>query len=173
MFSTESLQTYGTWLGYFTIFCALLTVVAWLFQWGVRFRLVGVTGFMVVLTGGVFSLSLALYSRPQIPGAVRFTRVYDMGSSQVVVTVPPEITESELDATLRQAAINLFSPGRMTSTNNSMTIRVRTIVHPEPGISKLLYLGQVQRSLASRQDDEVTVEIFKDQVAQLPKSAAS
>jgi hypothetical protein len=172
MFSTEQLQTYTLWAGYFTIFCAVVATLGYFFKWGIRFRLVGVTGFMGVLTGGLFALSLGLYTRPTIPDAVKFSRVFDMGGNTVVISVAPEITETQLHATLEQAALDLYSSGRLSQGTDKMTIRLRTVVPEKPGISKLLYLGQVKRSLMSREDAEPEIEIYPDKLAQLPKPTA-
>lgn len=172
MFSTAQLQTFAIWSGYFTLFCAALTVLGWLFKWGIRFRLVGVTGFMGVLTGGIFALSLGLNPRAEIPGAVRYSRVYDTGAAQVVIAVPPDISADGLEATLRQAAADIYSSGRMAQGRPTMTIRARTIVHPRPGVSHVVYLGEVQRSLAVRNDEQMTITVFSDKLAQLPKAAA-
>jgi len=172
MFATEQLQTYSLWAGYLTLFSAVLAALGYLFKWGIRFRLVGVTGFMGVLTGGLFALSLGLYTRPTIPDAVRFSRVFDTGGTNVVISVAPEITETQLRATLQQAALDLYSPGRLAQGTDKMTIRVRTVLHPEPGLSKLVYLGQVKRSLMSREDAQPEIEIFPDKVAELPRPTA-
>lgn len=172
MLSTALLQTIARWSGYLTLFFAALALLGLVLKWGIRFRLVGVTGFMAVLTGGLFALSLGLYERPSIPGAVKFARVYDTGASQVVIAVSPQITETELDATLRQAAADLYSPGRLSQGSDKMTIRARTILHPKSGVSQPLYLGQIQRSLASREDNEMIVEIDRSKFAQLPKPTA-
>ncbi|MDX2244611.1 MAG: Ycf51 family protein [Leptolyngbyaceae cyanobacterium bins.302] len=172
MFSTEQLQTYTLWSGYFTLFCAGLALLAWLLKWGIRFRLVGATGFMGVLTGGLFALSLGFYSRPLIPDAVKFSRVFDMGSTNVVIAVAPEINETQLRATLEQAALDLYSSGRLSQGTDKMTIRVRTILHPEPGVSKLVYLGQVKRSLLSRQDAQLDIEVYSDKLAELNQPVA-
>ncbi|MBD2020841.1 Ycf51 family protein [Leptolyngbya sp. FACHB-36] len=173
MFSSAQLQTFALWSGYLTLFCAALAVLGWLLKWGFRFRLVGATGFMGVLTGGLFALSLGLYNRPNIPDAVRFVRIYDTGANYAVISVPPQISESQLTATLKQAAADLYSPGRLSSQGERrMTIRVRTVLHPQPGISQLLYLGQIKRSLADRADEQMEIELFRDQLAQLPKPTA-
>ncbi|GAB4343588.1 MAG: Ycf51 family protein [Leptolyngbyaceae cyanobacterium] len=170
--SSTDLVTYAQWSGYFTIFCAVIAVLGLVFKWGIRFRLVGVTGFMVVLTAGLFALSLGLYTRPVIPGAVKFTRVFDNGSTNLVIAVSPEITETELEATLRQAASDLYSPGRLAQGTEKMTIRARTVLHPRPGVSQPLYLGEVKRSLMSRNDDQMEFTLYRDQFAQLPKPTA-
>jgi hypothetical protein len=171
MLPIEQLFTLATWAGYLTLFFAALAILSFFLKWSLRFRLVGATGFLVVLTGGLFALGLGLYERPQIAGAVHFTRVYDVGASDVVITVPAQITPTELEATLQQAAADIYSPGRMAQVGNTMTIRARTVVHPQKGISQLVYLGQIQRSLASRTDDQMLITIDQAKWAQLPKPA--
>lgn len=172
MWSTEQLLTLSRWSGYLTILAAVLMLVGWVLKWGIRFRLVGITGFMTVLTGGLFALSLSLYTRPTIPDAVRFARVYDTGGVDLVIAVAPEITETQLEATMQQAALDLYSPGRLAQGTDKMTIRVRTILHPEPGVSKLVYLGQVQRSLLSRNDPQTQIQIDHAQLAKVVAASA-
>ena len=157
------------WIGITTLVSAAITILAFVLKWEFRFRLVGATGFLGVLTGGLFALSLVPLTRTVTPGAVRFTRVYDNGATQAVIAVKPQISETELEATLRQAASDLYSYGRLGRNDDRLTIRARTIVHPQPGVSKPLYLGQIKRSLARRDDDKMQLEIFSDSLAQLPK----
>ncbi|MBD2202476.1 Ycf51 family protein [Calothrix sp. FACHB-1219] len=173
MLTTADFLQYTQWSGIATLVFAVLTVLGLIFKWGIRFRLVGTTGFMLVLTGGLFALSLVPLSRTVIPGAVRFTLVYDNGSTQAVIAIAPNITPSALEATLRQAASNLYSYGRLGSKNdNYLTIRARTLIHPELGLTVPLYLGQVKRTLTQREDPQMAVEIYPEKFAQLPKAAA-
>ncbi len=169
MLTTAEFLQATQWAGILTVAFAILAGLAFLFKWGIRFRLVGVTGFMAVLTGGLFALSIVPITRTQVAGATHYTTVFDSGSSQVVISVSPQITPSELEATLRQAASNLFSPGRFSSAGEKqLTIRARTIIHPKTGVSQPLFLGEVKRSLYKRDDEQMTVEVFKDKFAQLP-----
>ncbi|MBE9212440.1 Ycf51 family protein [Plectonema cf. radiosum LEGE 06105] len=171
MFSTDDFARYTQWSGIATLIFALITLVGFIFKWGIRFRLAGATGFLLVLTGGFFPLSLTPLTRTVIPGAIRYKLVFDNGSSKAVIATPPQITPSELDATLRQAASDLFSYGRLgTREENQLTVRARTIIHPEPGLSVPLYLGQIKRSLSTRDDNEMQIDIYKDNFAQLPTS---
>jgi len=171
MFSTDDFARYTQWSGIATLIFAFITIVGFIFKWGIRFRLAGATGFMLVVTGGLFPLSLAPITRTVIPGAIRYTLVFDNGASQAVIAIPPKVTVSELDATLRQAASDLFSYGRLGSReDNRLTIRARTILHPEPGLSIPLYLGQVKRSLSSREDSVMEIDIYEDNFAKLPSS---
>ncbi|MBE9050516.1 Ycf51 family protein [Nostocales cyanobacterium LEGE 11386] len=170
MLTTADFLQYTQWSGIATLAFAALAILAFILKWGIRFRLVGTTGFMLVLTGGLFALSLVPLSHTVIPGAVKYTLVYDNGSTQTVIATSPEISPSALEATLRQAASNLYSYGRLgTRGDNQMTIRARTIIHPEPGISVPVYLGQIKRTLASREDSDMEIEIYPQKFAQLPK----
>ena len=172
--STANFLEYTQWSGIATIVFAVLTILAFILKWGFRFRLVGATGFMLVLTGGLFSLSLVPLSRTVIPGAAKYTLVYDNGSNQTVIAIAPEITPTELEATLRQAASNLYSYGRLgTGGDKQLIVRARTIIHPEIGLSVPVYLGEVKRTLVSREDPEMVVEVYLDKFASLPKATAS
>lgn len=111
---------YSLWGLYITIGFLILTSLAFVFQWGFRFRLVGVTAFMAVLTGGLFALSLGLFQRVEIPNAAKYNLVYDNGATQAVIAVSTDITPSVLEATLRQAAMDLFSYGRMATKGRTV-----------------------------------------------------
>ncbi|NEO30577.1 MAG: DUF2518 family protein [Symploca sp. SIO3C6] len=169
--TTADFLSYTQWAGIVTLAFGALALVAFVLKWGIRFRIVGITGFMVVLTGGLFSLSLVPFTHTVIPGAVRFSLVYDNGGNQTVIAVPPQITKPELEATLRQAAADLYSYGRLGGASNQLTIRARTITHPSVGVSKPLLLGQVKRSLAKRDDENMVIEIYSENFAQLPQSS--
>lgn len=171
--TTADFLTAAQWAGLTTLAFAGLAILAFFLQWGIRFRLVGVTGFMGVLTGGLFALGLVPFMHTVVPGAVPFTVTYDNGGPQAVISVPKTITETQLEATLRQAANDLFSYGRMGGQGSEqLMIRARTIIHPKPGLTQPLYLGQVKRSLAGREDTEMAIEIFRDQFAQIAKTSA-
>lgn len=171
--SPETFLLLTQWAGILTIVCAILTGLGFALKWGLRFRLVGTTGFMLVLTAGLFALSIVPIARTSIPGAVRYVVVYDNGANQAVITVPNSITASELEATLQQAASDLFSLGRGAQNDSNLTIRARTLLHPQPGVSEPLFLGQVQRSLARRNDPNMKIDIYYDRLRQLPPATAS
>jgi len=159
---------YAKWLGIATIISLVVAVVAFVVGWGFRFRMVGVTSFMGVLTLGVFALGLGLFPHADIPGAARYALVYDNGSNQAVVAVSPEIEKSAIEPTLIQAATDLYSYGRTgTGGNDRFTIKLRTVLHPQPGISQPLFLGTAQRSITARTSEDIEIEVFDKNVAQL------
>jgi hypothetical protein len=161
-------------MGIFVLFCALLTGVAFVSNWGWRFRLVGVTSFCVVLTIGLFALSLAPLTTKEISGAAPYSVVYDRLGTEAVITVKPDITPEQLEATLKQAAFRLFTSGRGSDGGRSdrLRIRARTVLHPQPGVSQPLYIGEIKRSLRVREDDNMQITLYPDQLAQLPQTDA-
>jgi hypothetical protein len=169
MLTTTDFLIASKWAGILTLGCAALTLLAFVLKWGFRFRFVGATGFMGVLTGGLFGLSLGLFSHTTIPGAIHYKVIFDNGSTLASIAVPPTITQSELDATLRQAAADLFSYGRLGG-NDILVIRARTMIHPEAGVSQPLILGEVKRSLTNGEDDNLAVKIYAKNLAKLPKT---
>ena len=132
------------WAGIGTLALAALAALGFALKWGIRFRLVGAAGFAVVLTVGLLGLSFEPFTRTVVPGAVPYATVYDSGASQIVIAVPSTLPPEALEATLRQAASNLFKPYRLGVPGQTPTLRARAIVHEPGGVSRLLYLGQVQ-----------------------------
>lgn len=161
---------YSLWTALAFGVCGVLTLLAFVFKWGLRFNLVGGTGLLGFVTLGLLSLSLFPLSKPVIPGAIRYSLVYDSSGTQAVIAVPPKITKPQLEATLQQAAINLFTPGRGGRDSDQLTIRARTILHSRQGASQPLYLGQIQRSLFEFEDPNMTISLFDENWAQLPPS---
>jgi hypothetical protein len=162
---------YTQWSAIATLTFSVLATLAFILRWGVRFRLVGVTGFFLVLTGGLFGLGLGLFERTEIPGAVRFNRVFDNGSNLVVITLPATITPSQLEATLTQAANDYFSYGRNgASSDDRLTIRARVMLHPEPNVTRPLYVGEVKRSLTNRENQTFEIQIPQTALAELQRS---
>ncbi|NJM47768.1 MAG: DUF2518 family protein [Alkalinema sp. RU_4_3] len=172
MFSTVALQTYAQWIAILGGVLTLVTIVAWIASWGIRYRLVGITSFTFVVAASVFALGLGLFQRTAVPGSVAYARVFDTDTDRIVISLPATIRPDQLDATLRQAASDLFSPGRASSTG-VLTVRARTVLHPQAGISLPLYLGEARRSLSSREDENMAVEFYQDNIALLPKADAS
>lgn len=167
MISTADFLKYCQWSGIVTLAFAVVTIVALIAKWGFKFRLVGATGFMGVLTAGLFGLSLVPIVHTNVPGALHYSLIYDNGSDRATIVVAPPVTETGLDATLRQAAADLYSYGRSGSIDRQLKVRARTTIHPRPGLSEPLVLGEVTRSLGGGEDSELTIRIDRDNLAKV------
>lgn len=161
------------WAAWGTLALMALAVLAFVLRWGIRFRLVGAAGFSVVLTVGLLGLSFEPFSRTIVPGAIPYATVYDSGASQIVISVPSTITVDALDATLRQAASNLFKPYRLGLPGQTTTVRARAIDHATPGVSRLVYVGQVQPAPRTAETTDYIVDIDRQALASLQNPTAS
>ena len=150
-----------------TVAFAVITVAALLLKWSFRFRLVGATGFMGVLTGGLFALSLVPIVHTVIPGAIHYSVIFDNNSDRVTIAVKTPITETVLDATLRQAAADLYSYGR---ADKPLNIRARTTLHPSLGVTQPLVLGSATRALRGASDQAFDVKIDRANLAKIANS---
>ncbi|MEM6503201.1 MAG: DUF2518 family protein [Cyanobacteria bacterium P01_C01_bin.89] len=148
------------YLGLFDIACLLFTILAFVFGWGFRFRMVGITAFTGVLVAGLFGFGLAFFQRPIIEGAARYSLVYDTGGVDTVIAVPMDLDDDTLDATLRQAALDLYSPGRLGAAVAPLVVRAREIRHLDDEVSEPAYVGEISRSLTKRIDENPTVTIY-------------
>ena len=89
-----------------------------------------------------------------------------------MVAVSPDIEESAIKPTLIQAATDLYSYGRTgVGGNNQFTVKLRTVLHPQQGVSKPLFLGEAKRSLANRSEEDIQTEIFTQNLTQLSQSS--
>lgn len=164
---------YAKWSAYATILCLVVAILSFIVGWGFRFRLVGVTSFMGVVTAGIFALGLGLFPHTEIPGAARYTLIYDNGANQAVVAVTPDIEMSAIEPTLLQAATDLDSYGRTgVGGNNQFTVKLRTVLHPHPGISQPLFLGEAKRSLIVRGDEGIEINIFSKNLSKLKQASS-
>ena len=106
-----------------------------------------------------------------IPGAVPFATVYDSGASNIVITVPSTISEAALDATLRQAASNLFKPYRLGVPGNGPTVVPAPLSMSRGECPRLMYLGQVKPDPSGSKGSDYQVTIDTQKLAQLSEAA--
>ncbi|UFP96853.1 Ycf51 family protein [Gloeobacter morelensis] len=162
----------GNILGIVTILAAAVTLVAWLTQQKWRFRAFGTTAFLVVLTSGVWTLAiLPSIVRPKVPGAEKFSIVFDRGANRAVIVVAPTITAAALATTLRQAAVDLRSTGRSLAGGGTFLIQARTVVHPRPGVTRVLYVGALERKAGQAQEQEPAITVDEAALAEARRIA--
>lgn len=171
--TTEDFLLAAQWVGIGTLASIVFTILCFLFKWGFRFRFVGVSSFMVVLTVSLFSLSFIPFTQTVVPGSAPYEVVFDNGATHTVIAVSPEITAAQLEATLQQAALKLFSYGRSARGDDRLTVLARTMIHPQPQVSEPVYLGKIERSLDQSRDQSMLIEINIEKLKALSAQAPS
>ena len=138
----QLLLTAAPWLGWSGLALGLLTVVAFVAGWGLRFRLVGVSSFTLLLSVSCWAFGVS-YSPPVlIEGAVRVPIVFDNGEALVVAQAPAEMPMSAVTPTLEQLAGNLRGAGRSSRT---VQVRLRALQPDGDGRSRPVILGEIVR----------------------------
>ena len=131
----------------------LVTVLGFLLRWGIRFRLVGVTSFTVLLSLSCLAFAVSYAPRAVVEGAVSVPVVFDNGSDLVIAAAPADLPEAAFRPTVEQVALNLRGSGRH-GDNGLVHVRLRRVEAQGDGIDRPVILAQADRSL---RDGSVTV----------------
>ena len=145
------LLTAGEWLGVASAVLLLLTVVAFVVRWGIRFRLVGVTSFTVLLSLSCLAFAVSYTPRQLVDGAVSVPVVFDNGSDLVIAAAPADLDAAAFAPSVQQVALNLRGSGRGTQL---VEVRLRRVEATAPGTDTPVVLATAIRNLA---DGSVTL----------------
>ena len=126
----------------------LTTVVAFLAGWGVRFRLVGVTSFTLLLAISCAAFAFSYAPRVQVAGAVTVPVVFDDGDALVVAAAPPDLPPQAYGPTVEQVARNLRGSGRGGEAG-VVTVRLRRLEPAADGAARPVSLAEAKRNLAT------------------------
>ena len=138
----------GQWLGVAGGVLAVLTVVGFLAPWGIRFRLVGITSFTLLLAISCAAFAVSYTPRIAVEGAVTVPIVYDNGGDLVVAAAPADLAPEAVAPTLEQVARNVRGRGR-TSPDGQVRVRLRRLQEAPGGAARPVVLGEVSVDLAS------------------------
>ncbi|MBM5783604.1 MAG: hypothetical protein FJ076_01945 [Cyanobacteria bacterium K_DeepCast_35m_m1_288] len=139
------LLTAGEWLGVSSAVLLLLTVVAFVVRWGIRFRLVGVTSFTVLLSLSCLAFAVSYAPRQLVDGAVSVPVVFDNGTDLVVAAAPADLDPAAFGPSVQQVALNLRGSGRGTEL---VEVRLRRVEATAPGTDTPVVLATAIRNLA-------------------------
>ena len=141
----QLLLTAAPWLGWSGLVLGALTAIAFLINWGIRFRLVGVSSFTLLLAVSCWAFGVSYTPPVVVEGAVRAPIVFDNGNDLVVVAqVPADLAPDTVQATLEQLEGNLRGSGR---SSNTVLVRLRGIQTAGDGLGRPVILGEVSKTL--------------------------
>ena len=137
------LLTATPWLAWSGLGLGGLTAVAFLARWGIRFRLVGVSSFTLLLAVSCWAFGVSYTPPVVVDGAVRAPIVFDNGNDLVVAQAPADLAPSSVQATLEQLVGNLRGSGR---SSNTVMVRLRGIQPDGDGLGRPVILGEVSKT---------------------------
>ena len=139
----ELLSTSSSWLAKSGVAFLGLTLVAFIARWGIRFRLVGVSSFTLLLAVSCWAFGVSYTPPVVVDGAVRAPIVFDNGNDLVVAQVPADLAPTTVQATLEQLQGNLRGSGRSSDT---VVVRLRGIKAEGDGLGRPVILGEVSKT---------------------------
>ena len=139
---SQLLQEATIWLAWSGLGLGLMTIVAFLFNWGVKFRLVGTAIFTLLLSGSCWAFNESYTPPRTFEGAMYTPVVFDNGGNLVVAQVQADFPSEAIEPSLQQLSENLKGGGR---NGAKITVRIRKIEDHSPGISTPIILGEAIR----------------------------
>ena len=140
----ELLEGSSKWLAWSGLGLSVLTVIAFVTRWGLRFRLVGVSSFTFLLAVSCWAFSIS-YSPPvRVEGALQVPIVFDNGTDLVVAQASSDFADGAIAPTLEQIAANLRPGGR----NREVRFRLRPLPAVSEGTSRPVVLGETKRNFS-------------------------
>ena len=143
----------GALIGAMGLLFMVLTVAGFLARWGIRFRLVGVSSFTVLLSLSFMAFALSYEERQTIPGAVNVPVVFDNGRGLVVAAPQKPLPVAAVAPTLQQLAANQ-SRRSQAGVNGHITVRLRQVEPTdEAGVSRPRLLGEARLPPGGQPED--------------------
>ncbi len=144
MSMSEVIQDLTKWLAWGGSGIALLTILAYLFSWGIKFRLTGITIFTLLLSASCWAFNQSYTPPLNVEGYKYAPIVYDNGFDLVVAQASNDFPEDAIKPTLLQIAGNLKGGGR---NGAQVKVRLRKIESAGEGISQPIILGEIINDL--------------------------
>ena len=140
----ELLENTPKIFGYFGIFLLMFTVIAFIFNFGFKFRIVGATIFTLLLSLSSWAFIQSYSEKVLIEGSKYVPIVYDNGFDLIVAKAEDDFPEESIGPTLEQLSINLRKGSR---SGANVKIKIRKIEKISNGISKPVIIGEVQKNV--------------------------
>ena len=144
MSMSEVIQDLTKWLAWGGTGIGILTILAYLFSWGIKFRLTGITIFTLLLSASCWAFDQSYRPPFNVDGYKYAPIVYDNGFDLVVAQASNDFPKEAIKPTLLQIAGNLKGGGR---NGAQVKVRLRKIESAGDGISKPIILGELINDL--------------------------
>ena len=140
----ELLENTPKIFGYFGIFLLMGTVIAFVFNFNFKFRIVGATVFSLLLSLSSWAFIQSYTEKVEIEGARYLPIVYDNGFDLIIAKAEDDFPEDSIEPTLEQLSENLRKGSR---SGANVKIKIRKLEKISEGVSKPLVIGEVQKNV--------------------------
>jgi len=140
----ELLENTPKIFGYFGIFLLMGTVIAFIFNFNFKFRIVGATVFSLLLSLSSWAFIQSYTEKVEIEGARYLPIVYDNGFDLIIAKAEDDFPEDSIEPTLEQLSENLRKGSR---SGANVKIKIRKLEKISEGVSKPVVIGEVQKNV--------------------------
>ena len=128
--------------GFLGIFLSLITIVAFIFNFGFKFRIIGATIFSLLLSLSSWAFMQSYSEKVVVEGARYVPIVYDNGFDLIIAKAEDDFPEDAIEPTLQQLSDNLRKGSR---SGANVKIKIRKLEKISNEISKPVIIGEIEK----------------------------
>ena len=140
----ELLENTPKIFGFLGIFLFCVTVIAFIFNFGFKFRITGATIFSLLLSLSSWAFIQSYTEKVVIEDAKYIPIVYDNGFDLIIAKVDDDFPEESIEPTLEQLSENLRKGSR---SGANVKIKIRKLEKISNGVSKPVVIGEVNKNV--------------------------
>jgi len=141
----ELLESTPKIFGILGIFLFIVTLIAFTFNFGFKFRITGATIFSLLLSLSSWAFIQSYTDNIKIEGAKYVPIVYDNGFDLIVTKADNEFPEASIEPTLKQLSENLKRGSR---SGSKVRIKIRKLEKISNDVSKPVVIGETEKSFS-------------------------
>ena len=141
----ELLENTPKILGFLGIFLLLITIVAFIFNFSFKFRIIGATIFSLLLSISSWAFMQSYSEKVVVEGARYVPIVYDNGFDLVIAKAEDDFPEESIKPTLQQLSDNLRKGSR---SGANVKIKLRKLEKISDEISKPVIIGETEKIIS-------------------------
>ena len=140
----ELLENTPKIFGFLGIFLLMGAVIAFIFNFGFKFRIIGATIFSLLLSLSSWAFIQSYTEKVVIEDAKYVPIVYDNGFDLIVAKAEDDFPEESIEPTLKQLSENLRKGSR---SGANVKIKIRKLEKISNDVSKPVVIGEVQKNV--------------------------
>ena len=141
----ELLENTPKIFGFLGIFLLLITIVAFIFNFSFKFRIIGATIFSLLLSISSWAFMQSYSEKVLVEGSRYVPIVYDNGFDLVIAKAEDDFPEEAIKPTLQQLSDNLRKGSR---SGANVKIKLRKIEKISDEISKPVVIGETEKIIS-------------------------
>ena len=140
----ELLENTPQIFGFFGILLLMVTLIAFIFNFGFKFRIIGATIFSLLLSLSSWAFIQSYTEQVVINGAKYVPIVYDNGFDLIIAKAEENFPEESIAPTLEQLSENLRKGSR---SGANVKIKIRKLEKISDSVSKPVIIGEIQKNV--------------------------